>query len=35
MKQITWEKFARARAQLDAGLDREGVLTELNLDAAS
>jgi len=35
MKQVTWEKFARARAQLDAGLDREAVLAEANLDAAS
>ncbi len=33
MKQITWEKFARVRAQLDAGLDRDVVLAEGNLDA--
>lgn len=35
MKQITWEKFAQVRAQMDAGLDRDVVLAEVNLDAAT
>ncbi len=32
MTRLGWGKFARARAQLDAGLDREVVLTEANVD---
>jgi hypothetical protein len=35
MKAIGWETFGRIRAQLDAGLDREAVLAEANLDAGT
>ena len=32
MTRIEWEKFARTRAQLDAGLNRGAVLAEANVD---
>ena len=32
MTRIGWEKFARTRAKLDAGLDRGAVLAEANVD---
>jgi hypothetical protein len=35
MKAIGWETFGRIRAQLDAGLDREAVLVEASIDAAT
>ena len=35
MKAIGWETFGRIRAQLDAGLDREAVLAEANIDAVT
>jgi hypothetical protein len=35
MRQIGLEKFAQARAKLDAGLDRDAVLAEARVDAAT
>ena len=34
-KRISWERFARARAQLEAGVGRDAVLAEANVDAAT
>ena len=35
MNAIGWETFGRIRAQLDAGLDREAVLAEASIQAAT
>lgn len=35
MKHLRWETFARVRAQLDAGLHRDRVLAEANVDEAT